>query len=320
MSGIPARHFRLPQLVSANMKYLSHYTTRAGLEGIARSQTLWGTNFLDLTDTSEFLYAWRVLMLDAAKCALKNVPAELKRPDYDMDAEALRLGDSYRDMLKAGDGYDSLYVTSFARAANEDQEQRGILTLWRHYNGHEGYCLQFTQEDLEHMFQLDSWRSNYASLGFAQVRYGVNKATRCYEELLHQVTQNMTVQMLRAQPDLPIEPKWQGMWADSYLARRILDFCATHKDPLFEDEREVRLFGYPLAQAESRIFLGVAGRKKIQGRPGGKRYVEFGENWGPGISPRRIIIGVKADKAIDSIIEQFPIRPQVLHADLPIAQ
>lgn len=121
------------------------------------------------------------------------------------------------------------------------------------------------------MIELNSWRSNYGALGFSEVRYGIDRDAYSYNQLRFQMAQNMIVQMLRAQPDLRIEPKWQGMWAESYLTRKVWDFCATHKDPCFEDEREVRLFGYPLPQAEARVFTGKASRKPIRTTANGKR-------------------------------------------------
>jgi hypothetical protein len=154
--------------------------------------------------------------------------------------------------------------------------------------------------------------------GFSEVSYGVDRDAYHYKQLCFQMAQNMILQMLRARPGLRIEPKWKDMWADSYLVRQVLNFCATHKDPRFEDEREVRLFGYPLPQAEARAFLGVASRKPIRTTANGKRYVVFGENWRPGISPRRIIIGTKADPNIEALVSKFPTRPEVAYANLPI--
>ena len=169
------------------------------------------------------------------------------------------------------------------------------------------------------MIRLDLYRSNYCELGLREVRYGIDRNSNDYRELRFQMAQNMIVQMLQARPDLKIEPKMRNMWADSDLSRKILAFCATHKDPCFEDEREVRLFAYPLPAAESRVFEGPAFRKPIRTMPEGKRYVVFGEDWQPGISPRRIVIGTKADPNIDALVAKFPNRPEVLHANLPIA-
>lgn len=301
------------------MPLLSHYTSRAGLEGIAETHSLWGTNFLDLNDSSEFLYALRILLRDAVEDVLKQVPNDQKRTDCDLEAEALRLSIMLRDVVRTGDGYGHLYVTSFARATNDDQERRGILTLWHRYTQHEGYCLQFDRRDLEHMLQLDSQRSNYSSLGLHQVRYGVDRDTYNYKQLRFQMAQNAIFQILRARSDIRIEPKWHDMWAESNLVHQVSIFCATHKDPCFEDEREFRLFGYPAPKGEPRVLQGPAFRKPIKTTPNGKRYIDFGEDWRPGISPRRIIVGIKADPNINHLVAKFPKRPEVLHANLPIA-
>jgi hypothetical protein len=301
------------------MPYLSHYTSRGGLEGIAETHSLWGTNFLHVNDSSEFLYPWRVLMQDAAREALSHIPDDQKRPHYDMETEALRLESVLRDSMKSGDGYGDLYITSFARAASEDQERRGILTLWDRYTRHEGYCLQFERRDLEHIMQLDSWRSNYGALGFKEVSYGIDRNEYNYKQLRFQMAQNMIVQMLRMRPDVRVEPKWQNIGGQDYLARQILNFCAAHKDPCFEDEREVRLFGCPLPRPEARVLLGIAFPKPIRTTEHGKRYVVFGENWRPGISPRRIIVGTKADPNIGALVARFPNPPEVAYANLSIA-
>jgi hypothetical protein len=301
------------------MPYLSHYTTRAGLEGIAETHSLWGTNFLRVNDSSEFLYAWRILMQDVAREVLSRIPDDQKQAGTDMKIEALQLESALYDFMKSGDGYGDLYMTSFARAANDDQERRGILTLWDRYTRHEGYCIQFDRRDVERMMELDSWRSNYGALGLKEVHYGIDQNNYNYEKLRLQMAQNMIAKMLRMRPDLRVEPKWRESWAEDYLIRQIWDFCATHKDPCFEDEREIRLFGYPLPQTESRVFLGIASPKAIRTSGNGKRYVVFGENWRPGISPRRIIVGTKADPNIGSLVAKFPKPPEVAHANLPIA-
>lgn len=301
------------------MPYLSHYTNRSGLEGIAETHSLWGTNFLDVNDSSEFLYAWSLLLQDALRDVLNHIPDDQKRPDCNLDAETEHIASMLRGSIKGGEGYGHLYMTSFAQAATDDQEHRGILTLWDRYTRHQGYCLQFDRDDLKRMMSLDSQRSNYGALGLKRVCYGIDPDAYDYRELRSQLAQRLIVQMLRTRPDLRVEPKWQGMWAESYLERQILDFCATHKDPCFEDEREIRLFGYPVAQAESRVFFGMAYRKPIRTTANGKRYVVFGESWKPGIWPRRIIIGAKADPNIDAPAAKFPNRPEVVHAELPIA-
>jgi hypothetical protein len=47
------------------MDFLQHYTSRVGLEGIARSKTLWATDFFELNDKGEMIYAY----IEGAKAA-----------------------------------------------------------------------------------------------------------------------------------------------------------------------------------------------------------------------------------------------------------
>jgi hypothetical protein len=54
---------------------LSHYTNRAGLEGIARSKTLWATRFTELNDKTEMEYGY----VEISKLALKAALAEIDK-------------------------------------------------------------------------------------------------------------------------------------------------------------------------------------------------------------------------------------------------
>jgi hypothetical protein len=64
---------------------------------------------------------------------------------------------------------------------------------------------------------------------------------------------------------------------------------------------------------------GITTPKMIRKTETGKRYITLGEHWRPGIYPRRIIIGTKADPNIEAIVKQFNPRPEVAFANLPIA-
>lgn len=166
------------------MTLLSHYTSRAGLEGMARSRSFWATNFLELNDANEFFYAWGILQRDAYVESMKVMPDDLKRPDFDLEAGLQTAKQQFRDLLSGAEGYGHVYVTSFARGTTDYHDRQGIMTLWERYTQHQGYCLQFEREDLENTLRLDSWRSNYATLGLQDIKYGVNKNTHTYRDLV----------------------------------------------------------------------------------------------------------------------------------------
>jgi hypothetical protein len=123
---------------------LSHYTSLGGLEGIAQSKSLWATDFLDLNDKTEMLFGH----VELAKSALSEAHAECKRlmksgegGVLDLDATGEIILDFHRQSFARNSLLEHLYVTSFARARNADQEHRGMLTLWSRYTQNKGYCV-----------------------------------------------------------------------------------------------------------------------------------------------------------------------------------
>jgi len=302
------------------MSLLSHYTNRAGLEGIATTRTFWATNFMEVNDTSEFFYGWHQLYKAAIENVMDLIPDDKKIAGYNIETTCENVTNQFKQFFQSMEnGYGHLYVTSFARGKNKDHEIRGIRTLWELYNGHKGYCIQFDQKDVQRMLDMDSWKSNYESLGLVDVKYGVDKKGYDFKELCFQLTQQLLLQIIRARNDIKVEPQWDRMWADTAIYRKLMEFCAAHKDPCYEDERELRIFAYPAINSEARVFTGVAFKKQIRIGPSGNRYIAFGENWKPGIVPKRVIIGTKANPDIDSILAKYSPVPQKAFANMPIA-
>jgi hypothetical protein len=301
------------------MTTLSHYTSLTGLEGIAKTGTLWATNFTELNDTSEYFYAWEILQRDAIDYIMARIPSDLKRPDANLDAVMSQTIVAFRNVLRSSSGYGRLYMSSFARAKTEDQERRGILTLWERYTKHEGYCLQFDKSDVERMLNLETMKGNYAAAGLSEVTYGVDKVTPEFKELCFQFGEWLLLKVAQQYRDGRIDLNYSEQWAESYLIRSLLNYCGTHKDPCYEDEREVRIFVCPIDGADARVFTGIAQRKAIRTAPSGKKYIALGEYWKPGLAPRRIIIGTRANLNVQSILAMYDRSPEVARADFPIA-
>lgn len=301
------------------MTLLSHYTTLAGLEGIAKTRSFWATNFLNVNDTSEFFYGWHQINKAALEIVMELIPDAKKQPGHDIETICENTTKQFKQHFRSTDGYGHLYVTSFARGKTEDHNKRGIRTLWELYNGHKGYCLQFDQNDVQGMLEKDSWISNYEGLGMAEVKYGVDRDGHDFRDLSFQLSQQFLLQILQTRNDIRVEPQLERMWADSFLHKKMMEYCATHKDPCYEDERELRIFAYPASLAQNRVFTGIAMKKQIKTKDNGKKYIVIGENWRPGIVPRRVIIGTKADRHIDSILANYAPIPEVAFANMPIA-
>src|SRR5215218_9940433 len=125
------------------MSLLSHYTSEAGLLGIARSKNLRATNFLSLNDTTEYFFAWAAIQRHALGQVYEFLPPDRRHPSFNAHSYAPGVNTKFRATVAGMDGYGALYVTSFARSQNDDHEKRGILTLWDRYTRCQGYCLQF---------------------------------------------------------------------------------------------------------------------------------------------------------------------------------
>jgi len=299
---------------------LSHYTTRHGLEGILETETLWATHFLELNDRSEFFYAWNALQRHALAYTLERIPEDIRpTPPMQETMKALFEEKIRENFASSGPGFGDLFVTSFAKAGSDDHVRRGIRTLWDIYTGYQGYCLQFSRQHIERILDLEMTKGSYASAGLVDVIYGVDVNSREFRSLSSQLGEQWLLDVVRAYPDSRIVPDYENQWAPSYLTRKVMEFCASHKDPCFEDEREVRIFLWPAPHAEARVFTGIAAPKKIRTAPNGKHILVVGEFWKPGIIPHRILIGPKANRDIDGALKKFEFPPEVALSDLPIA-
>jgi len=300
------------------MTILSHYTSRSGLEGIASTKTLWASNFLDLKDSSEFTYAWHELQKGALKLFFDNMPPGLMPPEADPLKIAKQSTEQFKDYLKNSTG-GLLYVVSFARCLNDDHRQRGHLTMWDRYTRHEGYCMQFDEKAIRRLIRLESLKGSYAVLFLDSVEYGVNTNDQKYRELCYQLAQQWLVQAMRARPEIRFEPDFGKIWPDSRLHYELARFCALHKDPCYEDEREMRIFAYPSVDARIVPLMGIANVKKEHQKPDGSRYIILGEYWTPELAPDRLIVGTKADPNINSVLSHYSQKPEIAFANLPVA-
>ncbi len=66
-------------------KKLHHYTTTAGLEGIAVSNHLWATDFVQLNDGDEIIYAMGAVYREGAKLAMARMPKDLRNGVTDQE-------------------------------------------------------------------------------------------------------------------------------------------------------------------------------------------------------------------------------------------
>lgn len=298
------------------MKRLSHYTSPTGLRGISSSGTFWATNFLTVEDQSELFYGWRIVQLAALRYVRERLPADVFADIADPSGDQLE--ELFRAELNGSAGYGHLYMTSFIRHETDDDEERGSLTHWRHFAGNgSGYCLQYDASDVERMIYLEGLKSTYGLLDLAPVTYGVDEATLGFRQLVQQLGELQLRRISQERRDSRIPVDHAIHWAPSAVARKLMRLCATHKDPIFRDEREIRILAFPEDQTVIRPFTGLAVAKTIESN-GSRRFIPLGSNWTPGISPKRIIVGPRADRDIEDSIACFEHRPEIVMSRIPI--
>lgn len=303
------------------MTLLSHYTSRAGLEGIATSKCIRATKFSQLNDRREVEYGYA----EFVKRALLGVFAELdkimpRKPGVTLDLSdgERRLVEHFRSSFEGEKGSEPIYVASFAKGKTEDHDKRGMLTLWDRYTKLQGYCLQFSESDVRRIIDLEAGHRNYAFLTLDDVQYGMDEATSEYHKLAFQMKQLLLIEMLKGMPTLPIRPAYKEMWPFTTFATQMLRYIAKHKDPFFEDERETRIIGVPAKASQARSVSGIAMVKHPRDHLDGRQYIGIGEDWRPGLEPCRIIIGPRADKDIKDVLALFEFPPIVINAEFPI--
>src|SRR5215213_8326233 len=291
------------------MTLLSHYTDRDGLVGIARSKTLRATSFLELNDKRELLYGLTEVVKRAVQSALVTMHSQLNPfdpvPKIDEAELTQILEKGYRTEFQKVDPSEHLYVASFARSLTPDHEERGHRSLWREYTQNKGYCLQFDREEVTRFLTLEGTRRNYHILELAEVRYVLDETDPDFVELKHENAQSMLELIKRTNRELRFEIDRENRLPFAVFAQRMTSYCARHKDPFFEDEREVRILAIPAGGNRARVGSGIAAQKPVKKHADGRGYIDLFADWRPGLEPLRIIVGPEASSNLDEVLPLF---------------
>jgi hypothetical protein len=166
---------------------LYHYTSRVGLEGIVRTNTIWATNYRSLNDSSEIIH-------------LKKPFARALVPRFRDIVEASNIDAHRRQLLEAGGGYEGLagsFVESLYRATFESPggftaietyitcfcthaadrfyvRENGLLSQWRGYSGGDGFCIVLETPALCRLLAREFDEHYWVHLQANPVRYAVD--------------------------------------------------------------------------------------------------------------------------------------------------
>jgi hypothetical protein len=297
------------------MEMLQHYTDRVGLEGIARTKTLWATNFLDLKDKSEFSYGFVELLKISLQRTFSEVPADKRVQSIDLERFQNDLNSQFRSQVHAA-GSGHLYVTSFAKAKVPDHSRRGIRSLWKQV-GEDGYCLEFSDNDIIALIKREEGSFNYDLIQLSPVSYEIHEDSEDFTALRFQLVQIYLSAIAMTRPDVGVKPQRDRIWTQARIGAELMKFCGRHKDPYYEDEREVRIFAIPSNLADASPITGIRHKKTIHRSASGKRYIDIGQGWRTGIEPRRILVGPRASPNVKQFFNHFRSLPEIIHVDVP---
>ena len=167
-----------------------HYTTRAGLEGLTKTQTIWASHYQSLNDSSELEHFREAFALTLspkfdAVIQRKNLNDKMLRI-YAESGGPLQLARDFVNSLYAStfeqrDAYGRVepFVSSFCtHSADQAYEQKnGLLSQWRGYSGGDGYCLVFDTAALCRLLADEFDRLYWLHLSISAVTYDVDGVT-----------------------------------------------------------------------------------------------------------------------------------------------
>lgn len=226
---------------------LFHYTSIGGLEGILRSQSLWGTHWQHLNDSRElghFCELLATLLTDArtAKAeelartndAFKRWAESQGGIDAVVAAEVSRLVQVFHESVEPPDPKDRIfefYVTSFCtpEGSFEAVRSHGLLSMWRCY-GNGGYALVFDTAQLERLLHVEAeaWPCR---LVLGDVGYSCDSA----DDLDARITSLPNLRKIFRERSFDSQETFDAM------VDPLLDCFIHYKHWAFAEEREVRL-------------------------------------------------------------------------------
>jgi hypothetical protein len=294
---------------------LHHYTTREGLAGIWKNNTLWATHFSHLSDSSEI-----VLVRNPLVAALE-VP--IKRQIMSKQHESFRT----RRFVEKQGGVDAVtkslardfvesfvktaftggkhppiaepFICSFCSHANDHQYEQanGLLSQWRGYGrkGDGRFALVFDTQELDNLLVRERRAHSWVKLDLAEVVYLNGPATleTLFPELLQEALAFISVMLEGSR-----EPH------DNFLTP-FFQAATVLKHRGFQEEREVRI----VAILESKQVLADFGKendladwppvKDVRALGESKKYVALFESLDAEFPIKRIIVGPGANQRDD---------------------
>ncbi len=292
---------------------LHHYTTRSGLQGICKTNSLWATHFSNLSDSSEIVLLKKPL--EAALVTLfKPLIIERQRESFEVRRHVANKGGlEFVARELAQSSVEAHYITaitggkigplaepficSLCSHANDHpyEQENGLLSQWRGYGGEGRYAIVFDTRQLD-LFLAREWRAHFwARLSIERVVYfdGPEILEKEFPDILTASTAFMA-KVLNGESGSNIDLFGPFSKAATLMKHRG-----------FREEREVRIVAMP--QSEPALadrgreyeLLGRPPIKEVHRQSKSKKYVALFESLNATLPIKRIIVGPGANQKED---------------------
>ncbi|MFC4307616.1 DUF2971 domain-containing protein [Steroidobacter flavus] len=238
---------------------LYHYTTPAGLLGIAESKTLWATHIRYLNDSTEYLHAVDVARKVRADSLTMTDANELRYFDFLLGKET-----PGRDWME-NHWTDDYFVVSLSKSQDR-------LSQWRSYAGRCGYCVGWDEKALRTLAERNDFT-------LEECIYDEERQRSLILPVLKNAQARWQAHPIELPPDplewIPTDSEFETYWGLANMKRefdqefsRVATVC---KHPAFVEEQEWRLVA-------GVALKGTSKHRQPKLRPGHTQlipYVEF---------------------------------------------
>jgi hypothetical protein len=287
-----------------------HYTTRSGLEGICKTNSLWAIHFSNLSDSSEIVLLKKPLET-ALATLFKPQIIERQRESFSVRRHVAKKGGlefvacelaqrfveaNYVTAFTGGklSPFTEPFICSFCSHANDHsyEQKNGLLSQWRGYGR---YALVFDTRQLDALLERE-WRAHlWAGLAIEQVVYfdGPEILEKEFSKLLESSTTFMS-RNLNGES-----------CSDMDLFTPFCSAAPLLKHRGFREEREVRIVACPHSEraladrGKRKELLDRPPLKEVHGQGNSKRHVALFDTLNATLPIKRIIVGPGANQRED---------------------
>jgi Protein of unknown function (DUF2971) len=314
-------------------KYIYHYTTIEGCQGILENQVLHASNIAFLNDRKELRY-----VDDFIRCLVEARFNEMfsdlqtrkimtERVDIPMlsQYESSNFIDSIHKISRK---VSPIFIVSFCRANSIFVEQNGILSQWRGYGRDGGIALRFEVEQLESICKAESKKYVLMSTFVGDVIYGegdpeFDDGIRRELEVFGKATPDIVEGILEAGG---ISHRFDGERASlNDMYRPYNSIAPRLKHPGFSEEAEYRLAmsvwsGGPDPD-DNRTQKQIHFRKRENYL---LPYIKINEATDRPLPIDQIIIGPSSEmdrriESIESLVRKCGVEAEILTSTIPFA-